>query len=107
MKYLVDYDELPNENLKLALENYIVHGLEPGGFMTAVLTNDLYSTVYRADAQNVSIIPHIVTWIHNNIPSICYGNSETMIMWMNDEGGVRSNYVKYLKQKKFWETIQK
>ena len=40
---LLNFDRYQvTEQSKESLYNYFVHGLEPGGFMTAVLCNDLY-----------------------------------------------------------------
>ena len=41
------------EHTKGALDRYVDHGLEPGGFLTAVLTNDLFGAVARADSENI------------------------------------------------------
>jgi len=106
MTYLLDYHALPNINLKVTLENYVVHGLAPGGFMTAVLTNDLYRTVNAADSNNKKIVPEIVNWIQINLPISCYGTQKNMKSWMKDEDGVRTAYVEHMKENKFWKTIQ-
>lgn len=106
MNYLFNYDSLPNKNLAITFENYIVHGLEPGGFMTAMLTNKLYRAVNSADRNNQKIIPEIVRWIQIHLPITCYGTHENMKSWMKDEDGIRTKYVEYLKENKFWKTIQ-
>jgi hypothetical protein len=41
-----------NNLLDEALENYLMHGFMPGGFLTSVLANDLYLAVGRADHWN-------------------------------------------------------
>ena len=104
MTYLHNYNNVP-EHTRDGLENYLIHGIEPGGFLMAVLTNDLYGSVYRADATNITRIPHIVRFLHT-IPSICFGDKETVYMWMNDAGGMRSDYAKRMREQKICETLE-
>lgn len=61
-----------------ALERYIVHGIEPGGFLTAVLCNDLMGAMSRADIDNKRAIHDICSWIYNEAPSSCHGSYEKM-----------------------------
>jgi hypothetical protein len=63
---------------KQSLDNYINHGIAPGGFLTAVLTNDLYSAVGRADSVNREALADIVSYIYNEVPRDCYGSEEAM-----------------------------
>lgn len=104
MTYLHDYTNVP-EHIRDGLENYLIHGIEPGGFLMAVLTNNLYGAVYRADATNVTRIYHIVCFLHT-LPSICFGNKEIVYMWMNDAGGIRSNYSKRMREQTICDIIE-
>lgn len=81
---LLDFSgyELPEQS-KESLYNYFVHGLEPGGFMTAVLTNDLYSAVGRADFVNIDIIPEYAQWLVNRAPRGSYGDGDTVQGWLS------------------------
>lgn len=105
MLHLHDYQNVP-EHIRDGLENYLVHGIEPGGFLMAVLTNNLYGSVFSADSININRIPHIVSFLHT-VPSICIGNIENVRMWMNDTDGIRSNYVKKLREGKICEALEK
>ena len=42
------------------LRNWVYHGLEPGGFVSAVLRGDLMETYRRADSINWALIP---SWV--------------------------------------------
>ena len=65
-----------------SLYNYFVHGLEPGGFMTAVLSNDLYSACARADFTNINLIQQYALWIVNHAPHGSYGDRDTVQGWL-------------------------
>lgn len=40
------------EQIKESLRLYIEHRIQPGGFLTSVLSNDLFDAVARADYEN-------------------------------------------------------
>lgn len=62
-----------------SLNRYVQHRIMPGGFLFAVLTNDLFSAVSRADSQNLEALPEIVQYIYNKIPSDAWGSRD--IVW--------------------------
>ena len=70
------------EQSKESLYNYFVHGFEPGGFMTAVLSNDLYGAVGRADFVNIDLIGEYARWIESRAPYGSYGDRETVKGWL-------------------------
>lgn len=104
MKYLHNYKNIPEHNMN-GFENYLIHGIEPGSFLMAVLTNDLYGAVFKADSANLIHIPHIVSFLHT-VPSICFGNIENVRRWMNDADGIRSEYVTRLRQQRISDIIE-
>ena len=59
-----------NNYLDEALENYLMHGLKPGGFLTSVLANDLSLSISRADAWNKDNLPAIVNAVVYSVPEI-------------------------------------
>lgn len=64
------------EHTQHALSNYIEHGFEPGGFLCAVLSNDLMGAVARADSMNAVAIPEIAKFIYNQVPRGAWGSAE-------------------------------
>lgn len=93
------------EHMWTGIENYIVHGFLPGSFMEAILCNDFFSAVCRADSINSKHLPDIGFWILQNLPGHSYGSPEIINNWAKDENNIRSDYVKYLKSKKFHEVM--
>lgn len=72
-----------NPNLVEALQRYVDHGIHPGGFLTAVLENNLSEAVLRADNLNIKILPEIVGYVDWEIPSACWGSRERVEDWLN------------------------
>ena len=71
------------EQSKESLYNYFVHGLEPGGFMTSVLCNDLYGAAGRADFVNIDLLGEYAKWLVNHAPYQSYGSPELVKGWLN------------------------
>jgi len=65
-----------------ALERYLNHGIMPGGFMTAVLENNLKEAFARADDTNIENMKNIVGYVYNNIPSDSWGSREAVNAWL-------------------------
>tara|TARA_R110000824_G_scaffold8899_1_gene40336 strand:- start:1985 stop:2362 length:378 start_codon:yes stop_codon:yes gene_type:complete len=74
------YDELPTTMLP-SLYRYVVEGKRPGGFLTAVIENDLMAAVSRADASNLKALPVWAKFFYNCTPSECFGSVEKMREW--------------------------
>jgi len=76
--------ELPSHTAG-AIERYLEHGLAPGGFLTAVIENDLRGACYRADDQNIKAIPAIVAWFYNHAPARSWGFENAVTKWCKRE----------------------
>ena len=61
-----------------ALRRYVEEGYMPGGFLTAVLCNDLFGAVARADDENIQSLKDITTFVYNRMPSDSWGSAEKM-----------------------------
>jgi len=77
-----DYSLIP-ERVFNNLKYYISGEEAPGGFLYAVLCNDLFSAVGRADNEMLPLIPLLVHYIHWEAPAICHGSPEHVKAWMN------------------------
>lgn len=77
----IDYQKLP-ESLRAGVQRYIEHGIAPGGFLTAVIRNDLRDAIGRADDTLLPLLPEIVRWFHWEAPGLCWGSRENMHGWM-------------------------
>ena len=84
--YLLDeleagYNLIPS-HMHSAIENYIIRGLPPGGFLTAVLANDLMGAVGRADHKNQQALVGWCQFIYNHTPSTSHGSYEAVEKWL-------------------------
>lgn len=87
------------------IENYLIHGYEPGGFLTAVLSNDLFTAVGRADHINSASLSNIALWIANNAPQGSWGSYERVQAWCKDVDGRRTSFADPIKKAHMWEIL--
>lgn len=59
-----------------SFDRYVQHKIPTGGFLEACLRNDLKEAVGRADNQNIRLLPEIVAYMYNELPSDCWGSPE-------------------------------
>jgi len=76
---------------KAALDRYVNDRIVPGGFLMAVLSNDLFGAVGYADSHNLAALPDIVKYVYNELPSGCWGSKEAIWKWVSDEFYQRLN----------------
>lgn len=69
-----------------ALVLWIEEGQMGGGFIAAVLSNDLRLSCERADNENLHALTRIVRWIYNYAPSPCWGSPEAVAAWASHDG---------------------
>ena len=77
-----DYSAIPERIMQNLL--YYVKGKEaPGGFLYAVLCNDLFRAVGKADDEMKPLIPLLVQYIYWEVPFGCHGSPEIVSEWMS------------------------
>lgn len=64
-----NYDCIKPETLA-SLKRYAEQRIPTGGFLQAVLENDLMQAFHRADEENCEALFHICAYIYNELP-IC------------------------------------
>jgi hypothetical protein len=72
------------DSTKQALTDYIERGIQTGGFLYSVLSNDLMGAIGRADKDNFVAIKDITGWVYNEAPAGCWGNEAVVLRWMED-----------------------
>ena len=78
----VCYDSLPH-HMRQAARDYVEKGFEPGGFLTAVLENDLTGAALRADDVNARALMAWASWLYNEAPSPCWGSKAKVKAWVD------------------------
>lgn len=80
------------EHMHGAMLRWIEHGISPGGFLTAVLENNLREAVARADMINIRRLSDYVRYLYNDAPSGCWGSPEAVRAW-HRQGGLKRGLV--------------
>lgn len=75
------------QDMKEALDRYAQDGIETGGFLRAVLENNLYKAFSRADYQNRTDLFNIVCYVYNELPMNCWGSPEKVDKWLKMKKG--------------------
>lgn len=65
-----------------SLELYVSHGIMPGGFLRALLCNDLFEAYARADAFNIANMYAIVKYVFNKMPRGSWGSADNVRDWV-------------------------
>ncbi len=80
-----DWSLIP-EHMRGAVSRYVMHGLHPGGFLPAIICNDLQSAVARADSVNQSRIADYIRFFSSHVPRAAWGAESMMNKWMKGRG---------------------
>lgn len=72
-------------HIRGALERYVNNRIAPGGFLTALLANDLMESMGRADHINKRYIFEICNWVYNCAPRNCHGSYEAIDNWISSK----------------------
>lgn len=68
-----------------SIDRYVNDHIPTGGFLYAVLCNDLHGAVSRADAVNTGRLADFVFYLHNYVPHECWGSPEKVRAWLEQE----------------------
>jgi len=58
------YNQIP-EKMRRAIIKYVVNRVEPGGFLRALICNDLAGAVLRADSEDLPLLRVYILWFYN------------------------------------------
>ena len=92
------YEYVVPEHTQEALENYLMNGWEPGGFLSAMLAMDMERALYNADVANKKCLWEIGRWICEYAPRGSYGNYDLIKAWCRDENGARTDFTNYIEK---------
>jgi hypothetical protein len=82
---LLSYDRLP-AHMREGARLYVERGIEPGGFLFAVLSNDLLGAYERADDVNTFAMRAWAAWLHDECPLGAQGSPEKVRAWIGRGG---------------------
>lgn len=78
---LMDFNCLIPNHMHEGLRAYCENHRQVGSFLEAVLSNDLYKAVTKADTLNKSALANYVIWLRTYAPSESFGSEEAYEAW--------------------------
>lgn len=75
-------EKLPTFVLE-TLRRYVDNHVPAGGFVGAVLENNLCESIVRADDVNLPALPAIVKYLFWEVPANCWGSPEKVAAWLS------------------------
>ena len=103
--------DLRDMSLELALEtqesieNYLIRGWAPGGFVEAMMAHDYERAFACADTANRQTIWVLWRWLRDYAPPWCHGSYEAVGMWRDDVGYRRTDYIREIEQAAIWQKL--
>lgn len=82
------YAQLP-EHMRETARAYAEEGLPPGGFLTAILCNDLAAAASRADGVNQAALFDWANWLYSALPRSAWGSAENVLAWIEAHAAQR------------------
>lgn len=93
--------------------NYLVHGLSPGSFFTALLANDAFGAVSRSHPGNtIPALKNLVGWLDDiKLRGTAYGSYETVEQWLKMNSDVRRIVLEarglvFTPEEETWKTLK-
>jgi hypothetical protein len=75
-------------HLRDGMRRYVEHGILPGHFLRAVISNRLWETLTRADeTMGRDEITAVFRWFYQCAPGECFGSPQKMEAWA-EKGGM-------------------
>ena len=67
------------------IKRYVNDHIRPGGFLSAVICNDLKLSIGLADEENMENLPAFVNYFYNYTPYNCHGSPKKMKEWLSKD----------------------
>lgn len=96
-----------SEDFKGSMERYLLQGLAPGGFATAMLACDWERALYNADTHNRTVFWAVAMWIRERLPGGSWGSYEAVDAWCRDVDGRRTEFKDQYDKETVWLTLVK
>lgn len=71
------------------IREYVDNRQMPGGFLYAVVRNDLLGAVTVADYENLTNLPAFVAYFYNHAPAGCWGDAKRVSEWLYGPAALR------------------
>jgi hypothetical protein len=77
----LNYTTLP-QHLREGMQRYLEDRIRPGGFLVAVLENDLMGAVRRADQDSLAFLDRIMMDFMIDVPPVAWGSPQKVERWL-------------------------
>jgi len=71
------------ERMMPGIRRYVKDHIQPGGFLSAVICNNLKGAITRADKENLINLPAYVAYFREETPAPCHGSWDAMAKWLD------------------------
>lgn len=78
---MISYDLLP-EHMRDGARRYVEHHIRPGGFLQAMLADNLPRALACADEENAASVGRWQRWLVEECPPEAWGSVEKMESWL-------------------------
>ena len=103
--YEYSRDHVP-EHARESIENYLMFGYHPGGFMTAMFAGDLFTAAGSGDQENGPAMQGIANWIQHSAPHGSLGSYEAVENWCRDVEGRRTQFSTKMEKEYIVRTLK-
>ena len=77
------------DDAKASIDRYVSDGVPTGGFLQAVLENNLFEAVGRADHSSLANLQAICRYVYNEVPAPCWGSPGKVDAWFAEKRKAR------------------
>ena len=88
-----------------SIENYLLRGWAPGGYVESMLAHDYERAFACADVANRQTIWVLWRWLRDDAPPLCHGSYQDIDLWRDDVGGRRTDYARKVEQAAIWRKL--
>ena len=101
----LDFMETLPEHTIEALDNYLIKGWNPGGFLSQMIVEDYKTALTNADHANRQRFYYVAMWLSTFAPKGSTGSDEAMRNWTNDKDSIRSAYAERAEKDFEWRLL--
>ena len=87
------------QRMKEAIDRYVADHIPVGGFLEAVLSNDLTAAFGRADEENRANLYDIIRYCYWKIPGTCWGSPAKVEEWVSGTQDMPDDREAYYNEK--------
>ena len=89
-----------------SMENYLLRGWAPGGYVESMLAHDYERAFACADTANRQTIWVLWRWLRDDAPPLCHGSYRDIDLWRDDVGGRRTAWITEQEKRFIWKKLQ-